>query len=605
MLKIEIKKIYSGEQLMLRKVLITGTSIAAAVTVALTASTAFAGGYNKGFETKFKTPMMSAVKGWKTKPLFTVGETLDNNYTPVGVMDGIGAYKKDYKTIRAFVNHELLFFRGAPLTLCGSKDCSSTYELATGARVSFFDIDRFSKKIVKSGLAIKRVYNANGVLATKREDFLPDFQKGFSRFCSAQFEDRNAFGHGRGMKNSMFMTGEEDGGNFNNVGGAEWALDPKTGNLWHVPAFGRGAWENVVQIDTGSRSHVAFILADDSSPFDADGDGENEAAPLYLYVGKKDRHGDFLARNGLRGGKLYVWVAKDSSVNSPAEFNGKGNKLKGKFVEIDNSPTGTPSEDGSTGFDKFGYPTQKTLWTRAEQLGAFQFSRPEDVARNPRKGNEFVLASTGVDTFDVDPNTGNGVDTFGTMYTMKVKFNNLYAPKGTLKIIYDGDEDKTRALRSPDNLDWADDGYIYVQEDEAEEDTLSGDEVLFGPDAVNKNEASIVRLKKNGKKLPERIASIDRSVILDPTVANPKSAVDTDAGKAGEWESSGILDVSKLFGKKGGTLFLYSVQAHGIEDQEKVNPTSRINDNDLVEGGQLLLLEKESKKGYRHWKWKH
>ena len=586
---------------MLRKVLVTGSTAAAVVAVALTTSTAFAEGYKKkqGFETSFKTPMMTTTKGWTTKPLFTVGETLLNNYTPVGVMDGIGAYKKDYKTVRAFVNHELLFFRGSPLTLCASKDCKTTFDLASGARVSFFDIDRRTKKIVDNGLAIKRVYNANGVLATKREDFLPDFQLGFSRFCSAQFEDGNAFGRGRGMKNSIFMTGEEDGGNFNNVGGAEWALDPKTGNFWHIPAFGRGAWENVVQLDTGTKSHVAFILADDTSPFDADNDGENEAAPLFLYVGKKNHKGDFLARNGLRGGKLYVWVAKDSSVNSPAEFNGKGNKLRGKFVEIDNSPTGTPSEDGSTGFDKFGYPTQKTLWTRAEQLGAFQFSRPEDVARNPRKGNEFVLASTGVDTFDVDPNTGNGVDTFGTMYTMKVKFNKLYAPKGTLKIIYDGDEDKTRALRSPDNLDWADDGYIYVQEDEAEEDTLSGDEVLFGAEAANKNEASIVRLKKNGKKLPERIATIDRSVLIDPTVANPTSAVDTDAGKAGEWESSGILDVSRLFGKKGGTLFLYTVQAHGIEDQEDVNADSRINDNDLVEGGQLLLLEKKSKK---YWK---
>lgn len=41
-----------------------------------------------------------------------------------------------------------------------------------------------------------------------------------------------------------------------------------------------------------------------------------------------------------------------------------------------------------------------------------------------------------------------------------------------------------------------------------------------------------------------------------------------------------------------GSLFLFNIQAHGIEDQEDVNLSSRINDDDLVEGGQLLFLER-------------
>jgi hypothetical protein len=60
--------------------------------------------------------------------------------------------------------------------------------------------------------------------------------------------------------------------------------------------------------------------------------------------------------------------------------------------------------------------------------------------------------------------------------------------------------------------------------------------------------------------------------------------------EAGEWESSGILDVSELFGEKRGTLFLFDVQAHGIEDQDDFNADSRITDGDLVEGGQLSFL---------------
>ena len=100
----------------------------------------------------------------------------------------------------------------------------------------------------------------------------------------------------------------------------------------------------------------------------------------------------------------------------------------------------------------------------------------------------------------------------------------------------------------------------------------------------------IVRLDPaNGALL--RVANIDRSVVLDGSIADPTQAVDTDAGSAGEWESSGILDVSDLFGEAPGSLFLFDVQAHGIEDQDGFNPSSRIIDGDLVEGGQLLFLE--------------
>lgn len=63
----------------------------------------------------------------------------------------------------------------------------------------------------------------------------------------------------------------------------------------------------------------------------------------------------------------------------------------------------------------------------------------------------------------------------------------------------------------------ADDGFIYVQEDEAEEDTLSSDEVLFGEGAVNPKEAGIVRLNpRNGHT--RRVATIDRSVVIDASI---------------------------------------------------------------------------------------
>ena len=44
-----------------------------------------------------------------------------------------------------------------------------------------------------------------------------------------------------------------------------------------------------------------------------------------------------------------------------------------------------------------------------------------------------------------------------------------------VRIVYDGDADPDRRLRSPDNLDWADDRRLYIQEDEAVGRTLAGE----------------------------------------------------------------------------------------------------------------------------------
>lgn len=524
-----------------------------------------------------------------SKPLITIGEVISGttgalnastagDYVPVGVFDGLGAYELDAQTVRVFANHELQNNRGYAYEVSDGQGGTFTM---TGARVSYIDIDKKKRRIVDAGIAYDTIYDGNGDVASDIS-FLTGGFAGFSRFCSSVLVEAGTYG----LVDTIYFTGEEDGGSFNPVGGAEWALDVASGDLWQLPALGRGAWENVTALDTGDANTVAILLADDSSPFDADGDGADEAAPLFLYVGTKNPGGHFVERNGLTGGSLYVWVS-NTGETTPLDFNG-GGTLEGSWVAVDNAQNlGQASEDGSTGYDEYGYPTQRNLWTQAEALGAFGFSRPEDVATNPFDGSVAALASTGVDTYAVDGATGNGVDTFGTTYLVATDFSDLSAD---LVILYDGDADPTRALRSPDNIAWAADGWIYAQEDKAETDTLSGDEVLFGEGAANPNEAGIVRLDPvTGATL--RVANIDRDVVLDGSLKNPRKAVDQDVDVAGAWESSGIIDVSTLFGEAPGTLFLFDVQAHGIDDQDEFHMHSRITDGDLVEGGQLLFLE--------------
>lgn len=61
--------------------------------------------------------------------------------------------------------------------------------------------------------------------------------------------------------------------------------------------------------------------------------------------------------------------------NAPSQFNGAGTRA-GKWVEVDNKPTVTPSIDGSTGFDLFGYPTQGNPRLKAKELGGVRLLPP-------------------------------------------------------------------------------------------------------------------------------------------------------------------------------------------------------------------------------------
>lgn len=543
-----------------------------------------------GFPSSPFPSMITPRLGFSTDVLFTIGETI-NGYTPPGIPDGMGAFLLDKFTMRILVNHELLNDRGY------AYDTENIQGL-TGARVSFLDVDLSSLSVVNGGLAYERIFNYDGELVTSVPELLGELA-GFSRFCSGRLVFPGQFGSvskkGKkpsavfGVEDLIYFAPEEDGGFFNRVGGNIWALDVVNQDFWQVSAFGRGAWENVSPIDTGSTQTVAFILADDSSPFDFDGDGEDDPVPMYLYVGVKDPSGNFLERNGLSGGSLYVWVS-DSGETRPNEFRGTGNFIAGTWVPIDNSRNeDEASVDGSTGFDLLGFPTQGNLVLQANALGAFGFSRPEDVHENPMKPYEVVIASTGVDTYDV-LESGDGADTFGTLYVITADFTKM---TGQLSILYDGNTDLSRDLRSPDNLVWSPTGAICVTEDEAEEDSLTG-EILFGPGATNPVEAGVVCLDASSDDVTKpdmvRIATINRNAVVDPSIDDPFAAVDTDAGSAGEWESSGILDVSSLLGKPDGSVYLINVQAHGIEDQAA---PSRIVDEDLVEGGQILLLSKD------------
>lgn len=490
------------------------------------------------------TPATS--EGYTVQPFFTVGERYFG-YAPVGILDGTGVFDTGLgeNAARIVVNHELNEGNGLPYSLANGTQL-------TGARVSYFDVRRTpsSVRLLGVGLAYDTIYDRFGVEVTDPAQINEDGVgiDGFARFCSAQPVYAGTYG----FVDDIFFTGEETSKPFHPHGGTEWALDVASGDMWAVPALGRAAWESVTPLDTGSDDTIALLIGDDV-----------QSAPMYLYIGEKDAAGDgsFLDRNGLVVGKLYAWQADNGDL-TPDDFNGNGAFRSGSFVEL---VVKDVAMAGMAGYDAQGYLDGDTLRAQADALGCFSFSRPEDVSTNPLDGTQAVFASTG--RGGLFPS-----DNWGTTYIVDIKFSDLSAD---VLIVYDADDlpDPDQGIRSPDNLDWADNGKIYIQEDRS---TSPGS--LFG--ASSGIEASVWELDPI-TRVARRILEIDRSAVA------PAGSTDSGAGDLGNWESSGILDVTDFFGTAPRErLFIANVQAHGIRD-------GKIGDNPVLdEGGQFLFISK-------------
>ncbi len=505
--------------------------------------------------------------GYLVDPVWTVGDTFQGatgalnattagNFSPVGTPDGLGAYSLNATTVRVFMNHEIELpttgSSGYPFTLASGAVLSKG-----GARVTYFDIDKGSRKVVDSGLAINRMYNRSGAEVTPANVAQLELG-GLDRMCSASLYEPNLWGAGRGLADRIYFTGEETSTAFGHPhGGTMWALDTSNGDFWALPDMGRGSWENAALVDTGNTTHVAFLLGDDA-----------QGTPLYLYVGVKNAVGNFLQRNGLSGGQLYVWRSTNGNT-TPQQFNGtNGNGLTraGTWVAIN---ARNAANAGTAGHDAAGYKNDTTLQAEADAAGAFSFSRPEDLSTSPTDGSIVAFTSTGRGSL-------YPLDNWGDTYIIDIDFASGVPTSGALRILYDGDtagggqfSSPEEGLRCPDNLDWADDGFIYVQEDQSNQ---------VGSFGAAGFETSIWRLNAT-TGAAVRVAQTDRSTVL------PLGSTDTNVSDVGNWESSGIIDVSTLFGEEPGALFLFDIQAHSVN-------TGLVASKTLFEGGQLCFLEK-------------
>jgi hypothetical protein len=342
----------------------------------------------------------------------------------------------------------------------------------------------------------------------------------FSRFCSAFLADERV-----GFDRPIYLTGEESSGaeTFDGRGGQSVAI--YDGELHTLPKLGRFSRENEVVMPKTGKDTVVFPLEDGPA---------GPESQLYMYVGHKQHHSSsVLGRNGLDNGSLYV-LKLDGHTN---EGDFTGGSAQGHWVKIPNADSMTDAE----------------LESAADAAGAFGFVRIEDGASSDRKSGRFYFVTTG----DAPENV------LGRAYQLDMSKSDPTKPV-RLSVVFNADEviasDEDIAI-SPDNVDTSK-RYLMINED----GTASSRPVMgsMGRDG------SVWRFDLKHGFDRERVAQL-----------NPPGRDGVAVGP-GVWETSGIIDVSSLF---GDDTWIYDIQAHG--------PTAAPGPN-TVEDGQLVLMSPAS-----------
>jgi secreted PhoX family phosphatase len=332
------------------------------------------------------------------------------------------------------------------------------------------------------------------------------------------------------------------------------ALDVKTGQYRTIYGMGRHNHENSVALP-GDRPVV--LSGDDT--FSA------PSSQLYMYTAGS------AAEVWDDEGTLWAFKSNDPAVNDYGDL-GEGDSVEGTFVEV-------PREVA------VGDQAALESWSNAN--GVFQFIRLEDIAYDRSDPSRVYLADTGepraISNEDPaqeklvrGPSGTMGPYPNGRIFVLDVERDgNAADPTGTatLSVLIDADQfpaGALEALHQPDNLETTKRSLL-IQEDPGSHNQYAL------PAGEGETSARIWRYDLGSGQL-EVVARVDQSQ-------------DTTGARLGAWESSGIIDASRAFGRDW---FLVDVQAGTISLDRVEGPDGNGDGRpDTVlerEGGQLLLL---------------
>lgn len=347
----------------------------------------------------------------------------------------------------------------------------------------------------------------------------------FVRFCSGTLAWLDA-----GFDRPIYFCGEENPapGTFDGKGGLATAIFDK--KLYTLPHLGHFQHENTPVRPHPGPETVLVLMEDNGIGFDSQ---------LYLYVGEKEfaPGASPLTRNGLIGGRFYVFVSTTPGMVNEAAF--QSGSIDGQWVEL----MGVASMN------------EAQLEAASDAVNAFGLAKAEDGAWSKHDKDEYFFNSTG-DGLNAPTVVGNH---FGRTYRLDFNEDDITGPC-TLSILYNADLVVAAGgdiALTPDNIDVGK-RYIMVCED--------GTGFSRNVMAAKGRDGQIWRY------------DLKNDYAATPVVSVKPPGRDGVVVGAGVWETSGVLDAEHLFGRNS---WLFDVQAHP--------PTTAPAPN-TVEDGQLLLL---------------
>ena len=478
------------------------------------------GAETAGFHTN-KPAMLKAAQGNSVAPIISTGDTLRNGYKFQGIPDGIGISLNGKGTADVFVNHET---STVPFPAIGQPNAAA---------------DMRNAEITK--LRISQI--SGGVLLGET---VWQSELNYQRFCSGFMA-----GAAEGFQQPVYFTGEETSDTVSLPPNAAWpptgktrqggyavAVDANSGEQYTIAGMGRMNHENVIVVPGGWTNKVVALTGDDT--FSA------PSAQLYQYMASSPQN--LLEDKG----QLYAFVSSDPSVNDYGDMQ-MGTLVTGSFIQV-------PRE--------IALGDQTVLENWSNENNVFQFIRVEDLAYDKNNPRIVYIADTGEPRAVSDPNTGRlargpssarGPFPNGRIFKLTLNAANPLVVD-SLEVMIDADAAgyNVQGLHNPDNLDTSGNS-LMIQEDPI---SVNNFDIGAGPTA------RIWRYDLQTKQLSV-VAEVDQS--QDPSA------------RAGNWESSGIVNASALFGP--GT-WLVNVQAHTIW----VETMAADGYTRKLEGGQLLLL---------------
>jgi hypothetical protein len=509
---------------------------AAVVTVAVAVfAMPAAARHDRGFKTAQGAMLDPAVPGATVEPLITVGETLPGStYKFESIPDGISLRKGHGNTVEAYVNHET-----------STVPFPAGFNDFTNSLLSKLTLSRQSGGVLSGSYAIPSEANYQRFCS----NFLASRKHGFERPILFTNEEATDFVYRTG---EAWPLNEPADPRTPEQAGVVVALDVRSGEYRSIYGMGRVNHENSVALE--GYGHPVVLTDDDT--FSA------PSSQLYMYTARNAR----AVWNDQ--GSLWAFVSDDPATNDYGDLTGS-ESVSGRFIPV-------PRDIA------VGEQTALENWSNANNV--FQFIRLEDIAYDRKHKNVVYIADTGEPRALPDPATGrlrrgpavppapSGPWPNGRIFKFVFDGDDPTRVR-SLSILIDGDARGAAGIgaldliHQPDNVETTQDLLLF-QED-------PGGHNQYPLDTGTNARIWAYDLDEGGE--PFVVARVNQSADNGPTDRNATLA------NAGGWESSGIVDASKFFGKGA---FLVDIQAGTLIVEEEVRGTLTYQ----REGGQLLLF---------------